>query len=230
MRPLAICLGSAACLLSLAAATTHSAGSSAVIVPDDQRGGRRLSLRDADDHPLTVRVRIEPSSWAKRVRLGALGVSSVSDVIVDGDARVPLVAGAYRVVVSHRPEWSLHAEDVRIAAGVDVERAIELRREVAFVSNGPLVMLSAQGASAGELVRVRARVLAIELKVLAPSWMLVETMPPPRRNMGAVRPCQELQQRGERVALDHEQDGAGAECVEGQPARGFYFYGHGARA
>ena len=129
MRALAIRLGTAASVLGLAVATTHSAGSRAAIVPDD-RGAVLLSVRDDEGRPLTARARIEPSTWAERVRLGALGVSGVSERIVAGYARVSLVAGTYRLLVSHGPEWSLHAEDVRIAAGVDVARGVALRREI----------------------------------------------------------------------------------------------------
>lgn len=53
--------------------------------------------------------------------------------------------------------------------------ASALKAGHAFVSNGPLVMLTAQGAGPGEQLRVRdGRPLTIELTALAPSWMQVE--------------------------------------------------------
>lgn len=105
------------------------------------RGGRvRISARDATTgRTILARVRFVPLARGEKLALGPdWSANGAGDaVLVRSDSVVvPLPAGAYRVIVSHGPEWTLHTEEVRVTETFRPDVKAEL---VHVVEPGPWV-------------------------------------------------------------------------------------------
>ena len=88
-------------------------------VLDIPRGGRiRITTRDASTGlKIPARVRIVGERGASSPELGPdWSASGAGDavVMIDGEATVPVPTGAYRVVVTHGPEWTMFEEVVDV--------------------------------------------------------------------------------------------------------------------
>ena len=108
-----------------ATARGHAGGPSVRIGPGARvaleipHGGQiRIAARNREGgRPLPGRARFIPMRGAPAVDLGPdSSASGAKDTVLlrDGDAIVPLPSGAYRVLVTHGPEWSMHDETVEV--------------------------------------------------------------------------------------------------------------------
>ena len=97
-------------------------------------GGQvRFVVQDADGQPLLARLRIRGINGTKSPALGPehRAEGAVETVLtLDGQVDVPLPPGWYEVVVSHGPEWSLHAETVRVTESLAPTVLAKLHAEV----------------------------------------------------------------------------------------------------
>lgn len=91
-------------------------------------GNLTLHVEDEAGRPLTARVRVAPFDWTERARLGLW--NDLSMLAPQGRAQTKLVAGHYRVIVTHGTEWTLAELDVRMDLGHTVQRTVRLRRQV----------------------------------------------------------------------------------------------------
>jgi hypothetical protein len=105
------------------------------------RGGsvRVTALDAATQTRIPARVRFKGLDGATVPELGPdWRAAGARDVVVmpEGSATVPLPPGKYRVVVSHGPEWTLHAEVVTVTATARADVRAELQH---VIDPGPWV-------------------------------------------------------------------------------------------
>jgi hypothetical protein len=122
----------AALLLVVSRVESLSTGSTGVAPRPNFEQSFRLALqvRDRAGRPLDARVRVAPESWRERLRLAQR--DDLRAVAEDGELALELRAGAYRVFVSHGPEWSLAELSVTALGGAQVARLVELEHEVSL--------------------------------------------------------------------------------------------------
>lgn len=92
------------------------------VVDDEQVAELRIEVVDAETGgPLAARARIAPTRPWRTDR-----------VLIDrfGQLRATLAAGAYRVSISHGPEWSVAEQDVQLAPGQSAQLRARLTRDV----------------------------------------------------------------------------------------------------
>lgn len=109
-------------IVGLASVLTTAAGRDAIGSRSDGPGRLRLHAVDADSgRPLAVRVQLVPS---------ALLASRQVELAAQGELSLALAPGAYELIVSHGPEWSLFRRPLELRAGEPLQLTARLAREV----------------------------------------------------------------------------------------------------
>jgi hypothetical protein len=103
----------------------------------ESRGDRESELGilivraiDGQGRPLLARARLQPASTAERVRLRLW--DDVQAIAGPRGARIRLREGAYRLWLSHGPEWSLASELLQLKRGALLARTIVLTHQVSL--------------------------------------------------------------------------------------------------
>jgi predicted metal-dependent phosphoesterase TrpH len=126
VRRVRFALVAAAVLTALAILTVLTPGAVAVDLPSSGAGASTgqlaIEVVDADsDAPLAMRARITPHALLRDERVLTARTGKV-------DSALP--AGAYRVTLTHGPEWSIVAREVEVRPGVVTPLRVALAREV----------------------------------------------------------------------------------------------------
>jgi hypothetical protein len=124
----AVCAGIV--LLGLSILRGESRASSVWSATSPEQAKLALRVCDPDGRPIEARVRVAPSDWAERVRLGSFG-DPRRTLDVRG-AELTLAPGDYRVFVSRGPEWSIAEFKFHAQGGTHALRNLELRHEVSL--------------------------------------------------------------------------------------------------